>query len=418
MARSTIRALLAVALIAAPGCGELGLRPSGGGSDSGSDVADAEPREAPDATAPQDPVSELVAGLPTPRKVAQLMLVGFEGTGTGDPVFSDLEQRDYGGLVIDGRNYLSVDQVSSLVDEALSVAREAGHVTPWIMAPQEGGEFNAFADLPPEEAPAGIGSTREAGELAEDAAAALTELGVTGILAPVLDVGPEAGGALGGRAYSDVPERVSGYGRATIEAFEEAGIFSAAKHFPGLGAASQSTELGPANVGLTLDQLSARDLIPFRAAIEAGVPGVVVGHGLYGVDDFVTPASMSETIVTGLLRDDLGFEGVAIADDVTAPAITAQFRAQAAAVDAIRAGVDLVYVSGGEEQHRDVYDALLAAVRDETISAERLDEAVTRSLTAKRKLDVLELEPRKPDGRRKESGGVSGAANRGPPKDR
>jgi beta-N-acetylhexosaminidase len=391
MARTAIRALLAVLIITAPGCGPLGLRPSNDEPDAAETDTQGEARG---ATA-EDPVSELVAGLPTERKVAQLMLVGFAGTDTADPVFSDLEQRDYGGLVIDSRNYLSADQVGGLIDEALSVAREADHVTPWIMAPQEGGEFSAFADLPPDLAPAELGSTREAADQAEETGAALSEIGVTGILGPVLDVGTVAGGALGERAYADIPERVRGYGLATIDAFEKAGLFSAAKHFPGLGAASQSTEQGPANVGLTLDELAARDLVPFRAAIEAGLPGVVVGHGLYGVDDFITPASTSEKIVTDLLRDDLGFEGVAIADDVTAPAITATFETPAAAVDAVRAGVDMVYVSGDEERQREVYDALLAAVRDETIGADRIDEAVTRNLVAKRRLGVLELDDRR-----------------------
>jgi beta-N-acetylhexosaminidase len=390
MARTAIRALLAVLIVVAAGCGALGLRPSDNEPGAGAGSAETDAREAT-----QDPVSELIASLSIERKVAQLMLVGFEGTGSDDPVFSELEQRDYGGLVIDSRNYLSADQVGGLIDAARAGAREADHLTPWIMAPQEGGEFNAFADLPPDPAPADIASTGEARDLAEETAATLEELGVTGILGPVLDVGPVGGGALGPRSYSDVPEQVRGYALATIEAFEQAGIFSAAKHFPGLGAASQSTEQGPANVGLTLDQLAARDLVPFRAAIDAGLPGMVVGHGLYGVDDFVTPASTSETIVTDLLRDDLGFGGVAIADDVTAPAITASFRTSAAAVDAVRAGVDMVYVSGGEEQRRDVYDALLEAVRGEEISAERLDEAVRRNLVAKRRLDLVELDDRR-----------------------
>ena len=396
MARTAIRALLALVMVVASGCGPVGLRPSGDEPDAAETDTQADARGA----TREDPVSELVARMPTDRKVAQLMLVGFPGTGTGDPVLSDLEQRGYGGLVTGSRDQVSANQVGDLIDEALSLAREADHVTPWIMAQQEGGEFSAVADLPPDLAPAELGSTREAGEQAEETAAALGEVGVTGILGPVLDVGPVAGGALGERAYSDIPERVRGYGLATIEAFDKAGLFSAAKHFPGLGAASQPTEQGPANVGLTLEELAARDLVPFRAAIEAGLPGIVVGHGLYGVDDFVTPASTSETIVTDLLRDDLGFEGVAIADDLTAPAITATFRTPAAAVDAVRAGVDMVYVSGDEEQQGKVYDALLAAVRDETIGAERLDEAVTRNLVAKRRVGVLELGGKAAPGRR------------------
>ena len=224
----------------------------------------------------------------------------------------------------------------------------------------------------------------------------------------MLDVGPPGGGAVGDRAYSDVVDQVTGYAIATVDAYGEAGIFAAAKHFPGLGSASQSTELGPANVGLTLDELAVRDLVPFRAAVEADVPGIVVGHGLYGVDDFLTPASTSETIVTDILRDDLGFDGVAIADDLTAPAITSSFRTTTAAVDAVKAGIDTVYVSQDDEVQRDVYDALSQAVRKKVITRERLDEAVTRTLVAKREAGVLELESG--DG---ESGSGSGSGGGG-----
>ena len=351
-----------------------------------------EPRAAAREPGVPRAISELVDEMPTDRKVAQLMLVGLEGTDTGDPVLATLEETDYAGIVIGARNFLSEDQVTALADEAASVAREADHTEPWIMAPQEGGEFNAFEGVPPEDAPAQVGSPREAAQLAEEAGEALLDLGLNGILAPVLDVGPPGGGAVGDRAYSDVVDQVTGYAIATVDAYGEAGIFAAAKHFPGLGSASQSTELGPANVGLTLDELEVRDLVPFRAAVEANVPGIVVGHGLYGVDDFLTPASTSETIVTDILRDDLGFDGVAIADDLTAPAITSSFRTTAAAVDAVKAGIDTVYVSQDDEVQRDVYDALSQAVRKKVITRERLDEAVTRTLVAKREAGVLELE--------------------------
>ncbi len=90
--------------------------------------------------------------------------------------------------------------------------------------------------------------------------------------------------------------------------------------------------------------------VPFEAAIGERVPAIVVGHGLYEVDDFVTPASMSKTVMVDLLRDDLGFHGVAIADDLTSPAVTSAFTPADAAVDSVRSGADLVYVSVDDEQ--------------------------------------------------------------------
>lgn len=383
---------------------------SGGGGDGGESEGTsaggggATGQEAP-ASAKQEPLSpaeRILEEMTVERRVAQLMLVGFEGSDTGDSVFDELEERDYGGLVIQARNYRSPEQVSELADEASTIAEDADHAAPWVMAPQEGGDFRAFADLPPEEAPAEIDSPEEAAALATETAEALLDIGVNGLLAPVLDVGPVGGGAIGARAYSDIEDQVTGYAIATLNAFEEADIFVAPKHFPGLGAASQPTEAGPASVGLSLEQLQQRDLVPFRAAIELGVPGIVVGPGLYAIDDFVTPASTSATVVTDLLRDQLGFEGLAIADDVTSPAITSTLAAPDAAVDAVRAGIDLVQVGGGESEREAVHQALLGAVRSGAISRERLDEAVLRNLEAKDAAGVL------PDAGAEAGGGDAG----------
>lgn len=367
----------------------LGVAFFGDGSDEPEGPSSAEQRAALAEGLP-DEVAELLAEMPPERKVAQLMLVGLEGTETDDPALSSFDERDYAGLVIEDRNYVSPDQVQSLAEAAEGAADGAGHVPPWVMAPQEGGEFNALEDLPPDRAAAELANPREAAGEAEAAAAALSETGITGVLAPAIDVGTEFGGAFGKRLFSDDPELVSRYATATLRAYRDAGMFAAPKHFPGLGGASQSPEFGPASVGLSLGQLAARDLIPFEAAIEEGAPGIVIGHGLYGVEDFVTPASMSETIVTELLREDLGFEGVAIADDITSPAVTASFRAPAAAVDSIRAGADMVYVSRDEEQQRAVFDALVEAVERAEISEARLDQAVIRTLLAKREAGLLE----------------------------
>ncbi|HEV2075867.1 MAG TPA: glycoside hydrolase family 3 N-terminal domain-containing protein, partial [Thermoleophilaceae bacterium] len=148
----------------------------------------------------------------------------------------------------------------------------------------------------------------------------------------------------------------------------------------------------------------------FRAAIAAGVPGILVGPGRYAVDDFIVPASTSEAVLTGLLRDELGFDGVAIADDVTSPAVTATLPAGRAAVDAIRAGADLVYVSRDARLQREVYDALLEAVQSGSLSEERVDEALRRSLEAKLAAGVL---PKKGGGAKDQGGRKDGDARNG-----
>jgi beta-N-acetylhexosaminidase len=334
-------------------------------------------------------VAELARRLPLERKVAQLFLFGFRGTDLTAEIFARLGRLDLGGIVFAGPNYLDSTQLSVLATEAAAISREAGHVPPWVFASQEGGELNSFPDLPPPLVPADIASAGEAGAYAGESAAALRELGVVGVLGPMIDVGLESGSVLGARLYSDDPEDVAAYAEATVGAYREQHVFSAVGHFPGLGAADQSTEDGPASVGLGLDELAQRDLVPFEAAVEAGVPGVLLGHALYAFNDFTLPASLSRQVATDLLRGRLRFKGVAITDDLADPAITTIHTVPDAAVRALRAGADMLYVSGPAGDQQAAYVAVLRAVQRGRIPRRRLDQAVGRVLLAKQDYDLI-----------------------------
>ncbi|MGH8572231.1 MAG: glycoside hydrolase family 3 N-terminal domain-containing protein, partial [Gammaproteobacteria bacterium] len=224
---------------------------------------------------------------------------------------------------------------------------------------------------------------------ADETGATLKPLGVSGILGPVIDVGLAEDPAVGPRAYSDEPPRVADYARAVIQAYRRKRLFAAVKHFPGLGSASQSTEEGPADVGQTLEELRARDLIPFRAAIEAGAPGIVLSHGLYATDDFVTPGSLSKKITTDLLKRELRFKGIAITDDLADPPITALGSVPDAAVQAVQAGADMLFISGPAGDQQAAYVAVLRAVRNGEITRRRLDEAILRILSVKRDYGLI-----------------------------
>jgi len=335
-------------------------------------------------------VADLARRLPVERKVAQLFLFGFRGTGLNAEIFGRLRRLDLGGILIGGANYTDATQLGGLAGEASAVARERHHVPPWVMTSQEGGELNSFPDLPPAALPADLNSAAEAGAMAKESAATLRGLGLNGVLGPVVDVGgAETGSALGARVYSDQPDEVSAYAEQTVAAYRAKHVFSAVKHFPGLGATDQSTEEGPATVGLGLDELRARDLIPFEAAIDAGVPGVVVGHALYAINDFTVPASLSKEVVTDLLRGELHFRGVAITDDLADPAITAIHTVPDAAVRAVRAGADMIHISGGVGDQQSAYVAVLRAVQRGRIPRRRLDQAVGRILLAKQDYDLI-----------------------------
>jgi beta-N-acetylhexosaminidase len=329
-------------------------------------------------------IMERARQLPLERQAAQLFVFGFEGTDAGADIFPRLRRLDVGGILIGPRNYADPVQLDALAGEAMAVARRSNHLPPLVLASQHGGDLNSLPDLPPSQAPADTPSASAAAGGALDSARALRDLNVTGVLGPVLDVGLESGSPLGARVYSDDPEEVAAFAEASVDSYRRARVFSAAAHFPGLGGADQSTEEGPATVGLDLAELRERDLIPFKAAIDAGVPGVTLAHALYPVGDFTVPASLSHRIATGVLRDELGFEGVALTDDLADPAITTLYTVPDAAVEAVRAGADMLLVSGPPGDQQAAYVAVLRAARSGRIPRARLERAVGRILVAKR----------------------------------
>jgi beta-N-acetylhexosaminidase len=349
------------------------------------------PAERSRATGPRVPrsIDDLARRLPLERQVAQLLLVGFRGHDLTADVFRQLRRLDLGGLVIDRGNYKNPQLLGQMAGEAVVISQKERHVPPLVMADQPGGEFNAFPDLAPADAPADLKSAGAGGAEAAESAAILRALGVTGVLAPELDVGTEDDPALGARVYSDDPEEVAGFADATVKAYRRARVLAAAAHFPGLGSASQPTSEGPAQVGLSLGALRRRDLVPFRAAFESGVPAVVLSHALYAIDDFTLPGSLSKRVATGLLRTELGFRGLAITDDLADPAITDSYSVPDAAVAAIKAGADMLYVSGPPGDQQAAYVALLRAAQRREIPRRRLEEAVSRVLIAKRQYGLI-----------------------------
>jgi beta-N-acetylhexosaminidase len=336
-------------------------------------------------------IADLARRLPLERKVAQLFLWGFQGQDLQADIYTRLRRLDLGGLVFEQHNYAGTSLLGQQAGEALVISQQEKHVPPWVMAPQQGGEWNAFPDLPPATNPVDLADAGQAGLEAAEAAAALRPLGFTGVLGPMIDVGSEEGGppALGGLIYSDDPEEVAGYADEVVAAYRTARMFSAVGHFPGLGGADQDTQEGPASVGLSLSSLRERDLLPFEAAFERGAPGVVLSHALYPMDDFTTPASLSRRVATDLLRRDLRYSGVAITDDLADPAITSLMSVSDAAVQAVKAGVDMVWISGPASDQQAAYVALLRAAQRGQVSRRRLDEALYRVLLAKRQYGLI-----------------------------
>jgi beta-N-acetylhexosaminidase len=334
-------------------------------------------------------VAELARRLSTDRKVAQLFLLGFQGTDLTADIYDQLRRLDLGGIVISAANYTDSVLLGQQAAEAIVVSRQSRRVPPFVMAQQEGGEFNSFPDLPPSLAPADLASAADAAAEARASASTLHELNINGVLGPVIDVGLPADPALGVRVYSDDHVEVARFARATVRAYRREGVLSSPAHFPGLGTGSAATEEAPSTVGLTVEELAERDLIPFRAAFRAGAPAVILSSALYAPDDYTVPGALSRAITTDLLRSRMRFRGVAITDDLADPAITTFTPVPEAAVKAIRAGADMLFISGPPGDQQGAYMAVRRAARRGRISSRRLNEAVLRILAAKRRYGLI-----------------------------
>jgi len=317
--------------------------------------------------------------------VAGLFVVGFKGTASGSDFFERLGARPYGGVLLTRSNYIEPSQLATLTRAVQSTAREAGSPAPLVVVQQEGGDFNAFANLAPgPQVEVGESSRRKISASARAAAEQLKALGVTMTLAPNADLAV-AGGPGQGRAFSDRVSTVTSAVRASVGAYRSVGIVSAVGPFPGDGAASQDPATGPAPVGLGLEQLRAADIKPF-AAVASGrsaTPAMQMSNAVYAAYDSVTPATLLPEVHREL-RGRLGFTGAIVSADLTATTATSGGKVGEAAVQALKAGADMLLVPGGRAQQDEALREVVAAVRRREIAAERVVSALRRIAALRR----------------------------------
>ncbi|MEJ7875902.1 MAG: glycoside hydrolase family 3 N-terminal domain-containing protein [Solirubrobacterales bacterium] len=334
------------------------------------------------------PVSEdpIVRRMSVAERIEQVLMLGFEGTEPGAPGVGELTSGELGAIFVRAENWVGQETGKRLV----AALGQSDGIPPLIATSQEGGIYRSLEDQPPSERALDIGrdgSPEAARSWASETAEALAGAGFQLNLFPVADVAT-LDSPLAGRAFSDDAAEVATLTEAALAGCEESGLACAPLHFPGLGAASQDTAEGPATVALDLATLSARDLTPFQA-VSKSAPALVLSLALYPDFDAVTPGALSPGVATGLLRDEVGFKGVAISDDLGAGAVTATYSVPEAAVAALGAGVDLIQI-GSPEDADGVAEALEKAVESGEIEPERLAEAAERVIDLKRELGLVD----------------------------
>jgi beta-N-acetylhexosaminidase len=333
-----------------------------------------------DAPPPARPRQETepVDRLTLAQQVGRMVILRFHGTSPPGYVRRVLAERRAAGAILFRDNVVDPAQLERLT---ISLREASPDLEPLICVDQEGGEVRIVPWAAPERtAP----EQAAAGTVRADAVAAGRDLRAAGIgvtLAPVADVPSVDGAALAGRSFSPDPDEAAAAVAESVRGWREAGVATTAKHFPGLGGATVNTDDGPATVRTPV----ARDLVPFRAAIAEAVPLVMLSHASYPELDSRRIASQSRAIVTGLLRRRLGFQGVIVTDSLEAGAVLARSGVDEAAERSIRAGADLILMTGSASWN-DVFPRLLAEARADPAFRERVRDGAARVLALKRAL--------------------------------
>jgi beta-N-acetylhexosaminidase len=307
-----------------------------------------------------------------------LFCVGFDGTAAPDHVRSALAA-GLGGVILFRRNVQSPEQLC-----ALTGALHAASRGPLLVGvDQEGGRVlrlpPPFLPAPPAAALGAADDPALTQRLACAVGRELRAAGITWNLAPVLDVRSNpANTVIGDRAFGADPERVSRHGLAALRGFADAGILATAKHFPGHGDTDADSHATLPESRQTAARWRAVEFLPFRRAIQADVPLVLVAHLLCPGLDPELPSSLSRRTISGILREELGFQGVVVCDDLEMGAIAGQMEVGEAAVRFLEAGGDLILICHDASRQRSAIEAVRAAVRAGRLPEARIAQSVAR----------------------------------------
>lgn len=348
-------------------------------------------------------LDELMATMTLEQKVGQMVMAGFPGYTVGSEATQLIRQHHVGGVILFARNVRDEAQVASLNRSLQQLAQGSGAKIPlFIATDQEGGIVarlrNDTVVMPGGMALGAAGSPELAYEAGRSTARQLLAVGVNMNFAPVVDVNNNpANPVIGIRSIGEDPQLVAELGAAFIRGQQAEGVISTAKHFPGHGDTDTDSHIALPRVDHPRERLDQVELVPFRAAIEAGVDSIMTAHVTFPSVDPTPglPATLSHRTLTGLLREELGHEGLIVTDAMEMQAITANFGIAEAAVRAVEAGADMVLVAWPSDWYDAVrvIQALLAAARSGRISEERIDASVERILRLKFDRGLFDAEP-------------------------
>lgn len=339
----------------------------------------------------KDPIQDKLKELSVSEKVGQLIMAGMDGTEVDEAAKELIRTYNVGGFIFYSTNIKKENEAVQLFNDLRQLNTQQKSGVPLFMSvDEEGGKVSR---MPPtlKKIPSAkkVGDTKNeqlATQIGKVIGDQLQSFGLNMDYAPVLDVNSNPKNpVIGDRAYGNEINIVSQMGIAVMKGLQQRNIIPVVKHFPGHGDTSVDSHIGLPIVNHNLKRLRELELVPFKQAIAKGADAVMIAHILMPEIDKSAPASFSSIIIHDLLREELGFTGVVISDDMTMGAITKHYDMGEAAVKFILAGGNVVLVGHGMENIQSVAKALTEAVQQGEITTQMLDERVAQVLQVKQK---------------------------------
>ncbi len=333
------------------------------------------------------------------QKIGQVMVIGFDGIVIDAELRRMISEYHIGGVILFARNVQSSQQVAALTNELQKIALESGSPGLFIAIDQEGGrvarltEDKGFTEFPSAMALTATGDPQNAYRIASAMAVEMRAVGINVDFAPDLDINNNpANPVIGIRSFSSDPIRVSEYGLAFARGLQENGLLAFGKHFPGHGDTGTDSHIDLPLVPHDRTRLEQIELVPFKAAIAADFAGIMSAHVTFPAID-ATPglaATLSRPVLTGLLREELGYRGLIVTDSLEMGALAANgYPPQVGAPLALAAGADLLLFNRDHDMHREAFTNLVRTVKEGTISDAQLNASVERILRMKKRFGLL-----------------------------
>ena len=312
--------------------------------------------------------------------IGQLCMIGFEETEVTPDLRAWMQDYRPGGVILFSRNLVNPEQIAKLTNDLQALA---GDVPLLIAIDQEGGRVSRlpsdFTIFPPAATVAQSGSTELAYQAAAVTAKELRGVGINMNMAPVLDIHTNpANPIIGNRAFGTEPKRVCQMGAATISGLHDHRVLACGKHFPGHGDTSTDSHLELPTVQASRKRLEEIELQPFRYAINHGLQAMMTAHVHYPALDPMYPATLSSTILSGLLRQELGFSGVIVSDDLEMRAILDHATVGDAAIRSLQAGADMLLICKSRKLATDTFQSLRSAITSQELNPTQVEASLAR----------------------------------------